>query len=111
MWKLLGWGILGQCPIASIFGTVSHCTPVLVSQSTPNGNNFYWSILGKMGSPDFSFHTHSLQSSYLCYYYLNDISSTKQLRTVKITKGGNKITMKVEKVTFLTILTAVMLPS
>ena len=53
-----------------------------------------------MGTPGFLNHTHSLQRSYLCYQYLNDISSTKQLSTVEITKYGNKITTKVEKLFF-----------
>ena len=84
------------------FGTVSHCTPVLVSHCTPNDS--YFDLLknwGKMASTGFPFHTHSLLSSYICYLYLKDVSLTKQLSTVEITKEGNKITTKVEKVTFL----------
>ena len=83
------------------FGTMSHCTPVLVSQFTPNDRNLNLvQKIGKMGSPGSSFHIHSLLSSFLFYYYLNDISSTKQLSTVEITKEGEKITIKVKKVTF-----------
>ena len=89
MWKFTGLGY---------FGTVSHCTPVLVSQCSPNDGHFYLvHILGKLDHQALHF------TPIVCKvvtYVINDISSTKQLSTVEITEEGKKITTKVKKVTF-----------
>ena len=75
--------------------------PSISAPMHPNDSHFSLiKIFGNMESAGFSFLTHSLQSSYLCYKCLNDISSRKHLSTVEIIKEGNKISTKVEKIIF-----------
>ena len=76
-------------------GTGSHCTPVLVSQCTPNDNHFnFVQHLEKMGSPGYIHFT-----PIVCKVVTNVIniymtSVPEQLSTVELQKKGIKLQIR-----------------